>query len=130
MATKSIKLFCRVDHVYRDDSNQGIEAKLTYCGEFDNCKAVSLKTSKGTYLITSTLVGRHHQGPAVYKGYAGKYSITITLPAYGEMLVEWEEKEEPKAPVRSAGYEAARAALSRRFEPIGAPAFLRGTWGR
>ena len=85
----SIKLFLRTDHVYRDDAGQKVEAKFVTCGEFGNCDAVQLKTPKGLYLICSTVIGRHHSKPAVYSGYAGKYHVTITLPVYGEMLVEW-----------------------------------------
>lgn len=123
-----VKLTQDANYVYHNvDGN--VSATFTTCGEFGNCSAVSLVTKKGTYLIPCTRIGNSHRGPATYKGYAGKYSITITTPVCGEMLVEWDEPK-PAQPNVSAGYLAAKMELSRRFEPIGAPAFLRGTWGR
>lgn len=126
--SNTIKLTQDAKYIYHSVDGT-VSATFTTCGEFGNCSAVSLVTKKGTYLIPCTRIGNNFHGPATYKGYAGKYSITITTPVCGEMLVEWEEPKQDQ-PIRSAGYSAARMELSRRFEPIGAPAFLRGTWGR
>ena len=76
------------DYVFRS-ADDTITATFTTCGEFGNCSALSLVTLRGEYLIPSTHIGNHHPGPAVYRGYAGKFAVTLTPPKVGFMDLSW-----------------------------------------